>query len=268
MCLPDGLVSRERHDSRRSGVLVRGEHSEQLPKCLMLRFVDDRVVEHDADRLGGTDDSGEGFSPLVRAEPHAAAMRVPVETNGYLGESGLVERDCADVARQHSKIEIDQAPGGLRGAPVPRWRENWPYHRSEQVLQALPPALDVAPLIETGSGMAEFTFAAFVLVVDVREPVLVDGDAIARIAHGSLESPRERQTELRRNHRQIDRQAVAGEEIEQREEPVVAPADIVVAEEERHRSARRVERPEKGIQPGAGRWRHHDRPSLRLWIAR
>ena len=136
------------------------------------------------------------------------------------------------------------------------------------MLQTLPPALDVAPLIETGSGMAEFTFAAFVLVVDVREPMLVDGDAIARIAHGSLESPRERRAELRRNHRQIDGQAVAGEKIEQREEPVVAPADIVVAEEKCDRSRRRVERPAKGIQPGAGRWRHHDRPSLRLWIAR
>jgi hypothetical protein len=98
--------------------------------------------------------------------------------------------------------------------------------------------LDVAPLELQRAARSELEPAPVRLVVEVREAVLMQADA----GVAALELGRQRGAERGRDHREVNRQPVLGEHVEQGAQAVVAPADVVVAEEDGHGSRRRVER--------------------------
>ena len=96
-----------------------------------------------------------------------------------------------------------------------------------------------------GAGRAELALAPGRLVVDVREAVLVQVHPAGPGPHGQL--GRQRRVQLGRDHREVDRQRPPVEQVEQRPQPLVAPAGVVVAEE--HRARALVQRPPDRIEP-------------------
>ena len=88
--------------------------------------------------------------------------------------------------------------------------------------------------------------AALRLVVDVREPVLVQREAVAR---AGAQLAREARAERLRDHGHVERQAAALEAVDEHAQAVGRPAGVVVAEEHRHRDGRGVERRGHGIDP-------------------
>ena len=80
----------------------------------------------------------------------------------------------------------------------------------------------------------------------MREAVLVQRQPLAG---AGAQLPRQPGPQGLRDHRQVERQAVIAEAVEQRQQAVVAPAGVVVAEEHRHLGGPRIERLGHGIEP-------------------
>ena len=81
--------------------------------------------------------------------------------------------------------------------------------------------------------------------------MLVQAQHPAAERYAAAQLAREGRLERRRDHRHVERQGTRGEQVDQRDQPLVAPARVVVTEEHVHGSGRRVER-------------GPDRPSQRL----
>ena len=114
---------------------------------------------------------------------------------------------------------------------------------SRRSASSLPARVDVAPLLLVRPARPELVLAPLRLVVDVREPVLVDRDAAGR------QLARRLRAEGLRDRGDVERKPARLEAIQQDAQPVVAPAGVVVAEEDRHLGGRGVERSGHGIEP-------------------
>src|SRR5439155_90113 len=164
------------------------------------------------------------FEPAFREELGALLARAeqpPVGAEGFR----------ARLARQHAEAERGQALRGGSCAAVPRRREDRRDRVAEQVLQATPAGLDVAPLLGRRACRPELLLAALGLVVGVVVAVLVQPEAPGG-GVASAQLARERRVQRGRDDRDVEREPRAVEVVEQLEQALVAPPGVVVAEEE------------------------------------
>ena len=107
-------------------------------------------------------------------------------------------------------------------------------------LEAPTSALEVAQLRRPVAGRPELAASSLRLVVAVRVAVLVHAQDLVGPVDPADELPREHGSQEGRDHGEVERQSALLEQVEQREQTVVAPARVVVAEEDRHRPRRDV----------------------------
>ncbi len=134
------------------------------------------------------------------------------------------------------KPELHERLAGVARAAVPGRREERVETVAEQRAQPLLAGRDIGALGGRVARRAELALASLDLVVGVRVAVLVQAGVALEQRGG------ERLGQLRRDHREVQRQAVLGEAADQLEQPLVVPAGVVVAEEDLDRGWRGIER--------------------------
>ena len=199
------------------------DERQQLANAPYVRVIHHRVVEHHA-RWGAAAERVREPGP----EPVAGRRSDPVHVDRQLAEPGDPERRGARLAGQRGEAELGQAApvsavqrfqGGVKigSTPSPSSSPN----RSRPA--AMSPALRDPPRDGPNSHLRPagswFTCAY---------PCWCS--RLARSARSEL--ARQPRLERRRDHGHIDDHAALGERVKQLDQPPVAPAGVVVAEEE------------------------------------
>ena len=242
---------------------MAGEQRQQVARRRHVGVVHDRVVEHHADRPAAGDLGRQALADLRLGQRGAPPLGEPVDVHGHLGEPVDAEGLRARLARQHAEAERGQALRGGSCAAVPRRREDRRDRVAEQVLQATPAGLDVAPLLGRRACRPELLLAALGLVVGVVVAVLVQPEAPGGGVAGA-QLARERRVQRGRDDRDVEREPRAVEVVEQLEQALVAPPGVVVAEEEHDRLGRGVEALARRVEPRPGHARDANPPACSL----
>src|SRR5262245_52788792 len=198
-------------------------------------------MQHDADR-------GARARRLRKrlAEPAAGVVPYPVDGDRQLANTVDIERLRTGLAREDFEARVADRARGRRRASVPGRREERLYSSVEALVQKAAPGEDVGELNVRGPRRAELALASDRLVVGVRETVLMH----VREAAALVKDRRRRPSHGGRDGSDVDPHAGVAEGVQEEAEPVVAPAGVVGAEEERDGLLGAGERRPQRIEPG------------------
>ena len=173
------------------------------------------------------------------ASPHSCRLnRTPLRCANqfrWIGNSRSPPTPNSDAPASRDKdaeAEVHQTLPRHSRAAIPWWREDGAHADPEEIAELLPPRLDVVALLGVCPSGAKLALASFCLMIDVGQPVLMDSDTFSCGADPLLEPSREAGRHGLRDGGKIDGKVVGGKEIEQFEEAVVAPAGVIIPEEE------------------------------------
>jgi hypothetical protein len=229
---------------------VPGKQAAQLVEQCKLGAIHDRVVQVDSHRATELDALGCKFGELARSEAPLVAFGVrPVNRHRHLDQCRRGEPGFADVTGQHLEAELAEELAGRLRAPIPRWRERRLGAPRQSRLEQRASPDQIAPLCGTIARGAELALATQRFMAAVGESVLVQRQAATPGSATGLQRLRQVWSQCLWDHRQIERQAVARDEIQEGEQTLVTPPGVVVAQEELDRGRRRVERCTERIQP-------------------
>ena len=243
------VSSHNRCHRQAARALVRADHVQQLAHRGQVLRVHLRVMQHHAQWRGLCGPRGQLLADRVasRAGRPCAWRTSRPGRAARAALRGRARRRCGRATGR--RCQLDQRRAGVGGAAVPRRGEHRLEGRAEQLEKPAPAVADVGELRCGRAGRAELALAPLGLVAAVRVAVLVqpNGWRSARSSSAAASAG----VSVERDRGEVDRHGALGEDVEQRHQAVVAPARVVVAEEERDGLGRGVERGAQRTEPGA-----------------
>src|SRR5215831_17056644 len=177
-------------------------------------------------------------------------MSKPIHRYWDFDQARNIERLGMRIAGERLESKLGQAARRHRRAAVPRWRKNGIRLRSKQLSQQALAFLNVTALRQIISFGAELTFLAVGFVVKMRVAVLMNPQTLWMGRHAPRQFLRGNRIQRGRYGGEINRDIEIRKNIQQQQKTIVAPAAIIVTEEQTCRIRQRVKRITHRYQPG------------------